>query len=53
MIIRRTQLLRSKPEYLIRLAKWLQIEVKDLTHQQITHLVSEKINEDQSFFDLF
>jgi len=52
MIIKRNLLLRAKPENLKRLAKWLGIEDKELTHQQLVHFVDKKINKGQYFFDI-
>lgn len=52
MIVKRGQLFRAKTEDLQRLAKWLQIDTKNLTHQQIVHLIDKKINAEHYFFDI-
>lgn len=52
MIIKRGLLLRAKTEDLQRLAKWLQIDIEELNHQQIVHLIDKKINKGEYFFDI-
>lgn len=48
MKIRRGHLIRSKPEDILRLARWLRLQIQGMKHKQIASLVYWRVTRNEN-----